>query len=339
MTRYIIRRLLQAIPMLFLISVVMFALVNLAPGGPLAGHTKTRRMKPEQAAKMRRQLGLDQPLHIQYLVWLVGNDWFQEDGTRRGVLRGDFGFSFQTRRPVLIEIWDRLPNTVYLMGVAFIVIYIVSIPIGIISAIRQYSVFDITVTTFSFMGQSIPEFWFGLILIIVFYGVLTNPFTGEPLLPPGGMATLGADFSLWDRIKHLILPVSMLTLGWVAWYSRFLRSSMLEVINMDYIRTARAKGLSEHAVLYRHALKNAALPLITLAALDLPYLFAGALYTEIIFSWPGMGRLYYQAAIRRDYPVLMAVLVIGAALIVFSNLLADIAYAVVDPRVRYDRKH
>ncbi len=336
MIRYIIRRLLQAIPLLLLVSIVIFVLVNLAPGGPLAGHSKSRRMKPERAERLRHQLGLDQPLHVQYLVWLVGNDWLQEDGVRRGVLRGDFGFSFQTRRPVLTEIWQRLPNTVYLMGVAFIVIYILSVPIGVISAIKQYSVFDIAVTTVSFMGQSIPEFWFGLILIIVFYGILINPFTGEPLLPSGGMATLGVGFDLWDRIKHLILPVSMLTLTWVAWYSRFLRSSMLEVVNMDYIRTARAKGLTERVVLYRHALKNAALPLITLAALDLPYLFAGALYTEILFAWPGMGRLYYQSAIKRDYPVLMAVLIIEAALIVLSNLLADIAYAIVDPRVRYD---
>ena len=336
MIRYIIRRLLQAIPLLLLVSIVMFVLVNLAHGGPLAGHSKSRRMKPERAERLRHQLGLDQPLHVQYLVWLVGNDWLQEDGVRRGVLRGDFGFSFQTRRPVLTEIWQRLPNTVYLMGVAFIVIYILSVPIGVISAIKQYSVFDIAVTTVSFMGQSIPEFWFGLILIIVFYGILINPFTGESLLPSGGMATLGVGFDLWDRIKHLILPVSMLTLTWVAWYSRFLRSSMLEVVNMDYIRTARAKGLTERVVLYRHALKNAALPLITLAALDLPYLFAGALYTEILFAWPGMGRLYYQSAIKRDYPVLMAVLIIEAALIVLSNLLADIAYAIVDPRVRYD---
>jgi len=336
MTRYIIRRLLQAIPLLFLISIVMFTLVNVAPGGPLAGHTKSRHMKPEQAERLRRQLGLDKPLYMQYLIWLVGNDWLQEDGTRRGVLRGDFGFSFQTRRPVLTEIMDRLPNTIYLMSVTFIIIMLISIPIGIISAIKQYSLFDIVVTTISFIGQAIPEFWFGLILIIVFYATLHNPFTGEPLLPSGGMATLGQPFSLWDRIKHLILPVSMEALGWVAWYSRFLRSSMLEVINMDYIRTARAKGLGERVVLFRHALKNAAIPLVTLLALDMPYLFAGALYTEIIFSWPGMGRLYYQAAVRRDYPVLMAILMIEALLMVLANLMADIAYAYLDPRVRYD---
>ena len=206
MTRYIIRRLLQAIPLLFLISIVMFTLVNVAPGGPLAGHTKSRHMKPEQAERLRRQLGLDKPLYMQYLIWLVGNDWLQEDGTRRGVLRGDFGFSFQTRRPVLTEIMDRLPNTIYLMSVTFIIIMLISIPIGIISAIKQYSLFDIVVTTISFIGQAIPEFWFGLILIIVFYATLHNPFTGEPLLPSGGMATLGQPFSLSVSYTHLTLP-------------------------------------------------------------------------------------------------------------------------------------
>jgi len=324
MTRYIIRRLIQAIPLLLLISIVIFVLVQATPGGPLAGHSRQKHLNPEQIARLRKAYGLDDPLPVRYLKWLSH------------ALRGDWGYSYQTRRPVLTEIVDRLPNTIYLMGVSFFVIMLVSIPIGIISAVRQYSLFDIVVTTVSFIGQAIPEFWFGLILIIVFYALLSNPFTGEPLLPAGGMATLGASFSIWDRIKHLILPVSMLTLGWLAWYSRFLRSSMLEVINMDYIRTARAKGLSERMVLYRHAFKNAAIPLVTLFALDLPSLFIGALYTEIIFSWPGMGRLYYQAAVRRDYPVLMAILMIQAVLMVFANLAADIAYGYLDPRVRYE---
>jgi len=324
MTRYIIRRLIQAIPLLLLISIAIFFLVQATPGGPLAGHSRQKHLNPEQIARLRKEYGLDDPLPVRYLKWLSH------------AVRGDWGYSYRTRRPVVTEIADRLPNTVYLMSVTFFVIMLISIPIGIISAIKQYSLFDIVVTTVSFIGQAIPEFWFGLILIIIFYATLHNPFTGEPLLPSGGMATLGAPFSMWDRIKHLILPVSMEALGWVAWYSRFLRSSMLEVINMDYIRTARAKGLSERMVLYRHALKNAAIPLVTLLALDMPYLFAGALYTEIIFSWPGMGRLYYQAAVKRDYPVLMAILMIEATLMVLANLLADIAYAYLDPRVRYD---
>jgi peptide/nickel transport system permease protein len=344
--RYIIRRLLQAVPMLFLLSIFLFALVNLAPGGPLAGHSRTRHVRPERVETLKRQFGLDKPLPVQYLIWLIGNDWMQVDadgdgvaesrGERRGILRGDFGFSFRTRQPVLDEILDRLGNTVYLMTVTLLIVAIIAIPIGVLSAIKQYSAFDIAVTTLSFMGQAIPEFWLGMILILVFYVWLKNPATGEPLLPAGGMKSLDIGFSLGDRIKHLILPVTMGAVGWVAWYSRFLRSGMLDVIHQDYIRTARAKGLAERWVMFRHALKNALIPLVTIFALDIPYIFAGSLYVELIFSWPGMGRLYYQAAEGRDYPVLMAVLIIGAAFTVLANLLADIAYGCLDPRIRYD---
>lgn len=346
MGRYIARRLLQAIPMLFLISVILFALVNIAPGGPLSGHGRSRRIRPEKAEILKRQFGLDKPLPVQYVIWLIGNDWMRVDadgdgiaesnGERRGILRGDFGFSFQTRRPVLEEIGERLPNTMYLMSITLAIVAIVAIPVGIISAVRQYSFFDIAVTTLSFVGQAIPEFWLGLILILIFYAWLNNPFTGEPLLPSGGMQTLGQDFSIVDRVKHLILPVSMGMVGWIAWYSRFLRSGMLDVIHQDYIRTARAKGLRPRVVLYRHALKNALVPLVTIFALDLPYIFAGSLYVELLFSWPGMGRLYYQAAVKRDYPELMAILIIGAGFMIICNLLADIAYAFLDPRICYD---
>jgi peptide/nickel transport system permease protein len=343
---YVIRRLLQMIPMLFLISVILFALVNVAPGGPLAGHGRSRRINPERVATLKRQFGLDQPLPVQYVIWLVGNDWMKVDadgdgvaesrGERRGVLRGDFGFSFQTREPVLDEIAERLPNTVYLMTITLFVVALIAIPVGVISAVKQYSFFDIVVTTLSFIGQAVPEFWLGLILILVFYAWLDNPFTGAPLFPAGGMQTLGAGFDVWDRIKHLALPVTMGAVTWVAWYSRFLRSSMLDVIHKDYIRTARAKGLAERVVLYRHALKNAAIPLVTIFALDLPYIFAGSLYVELLFSWPGMGRLFYQSALKRDYPVLLAILTISSAVVLICNLLADIAYALLDPRVRYD---
>jgi peptide/nickel transport system permease protein len=346
MVQYVIRRLLQMIPMLFILSIVLFALVNIVPGGPLAGQGQSRRVRPEQAEMLKRQFGLNQPLPVQYVIWLAGNDWMKVDpdgdgikdsyGTRKGILRGDFGFSFQSRRPVLEEIGDRLPNTLYLVGITLIFVFIISIPIGILSAVKQYSPFDIGVTTLSFMGQSIPEFWLGLLLILVFYVWLDNPITGESLLPPGGMSTLGEDFSIWDRVKHLILPVTMGLVGWVAWYSRFLRSSMLDVIHQDYIRAARAKGLRERTIRYSHSLRNAAIPLITMFALDIPYIFAGVIYVELLFSWPGMGRLYYQAATGRDYPVLMAVLIIGAAIVFLSNLVADIGYAYLDPRVRYD---
>jgi len=346
MTQYIIRRLLQAIPMLVLVSIALFALVNIAPGGPMSAYSRTNRMPEEKKEAIRRSFGLDKPLPVQYIVWLVGNDWMAIDtdgdgitdsyGTRKGVLRGDFGFSYKTREPVLDIIADRLPNTIYLMTVTLIVVGIVAIPIGVISAVKQYSKFDLTATTLSFMGQAIPEFWLGLLLILLFYATLSNPFTGEPLLPPGGMSTIGEEFSIWDRIRHLILPVTMGMVGWVAWYSRFLRSSMLDVINQDYVRTARAKGHVERTVLYKHALRNALIPLVTMFALDFPYIFAGALYVELIFSWPGMGRLYYTAATARDYPILLAVLIIGSAIVMLSNLLADIAYGYLDPRVRYE---
>jgi peptide/nickel transport system permease protein len=332
--------------MLFILSVLLFALVNVAPGGPLAGHGRTRRPKPEKAEQLKRQFGLDQPLPVQYVVWLVGNDWMMVDadgdgvkdsyGERRGILRGDFGFSFKTRLPVLEEIGIRLGRTVYLMTITLIVVAIIAIPIGILSAIKQYSFFDITATTLSFMGQAIPEFWLGMILILVFYAWLQNPVTGEPLLPAGGMQSMDEGFSLGDRIQHLILPVTMGAVGWVAWYSRFLRSGMLDVVHQDYIRTARAKGLSERLVMLRHALKNALIPLVTIFALDIPYIFAGSIYVELIFSWPGMGRLYYTAAENRDYPLLMGILIIGALFTVTANLLADIAYGFLDPRIRYD---
>lgn len=347
MTTYIVRRLLQTAGLLVLLSILLFALVNLAPGGPLSGQGQSRHIDPGKVELLKRQFGLDKPLPTQYLIWLVGNDWMRVDtdgdgvldsyGTRQGILRGDFGFSFRTRQPVLAEIGNRLPNTIYLTVITMLVAVLFAVPIGIVSAIKQYSKFDITVTTFSFAGQAIPDFWLGLILILIFYAWLKNPFTGAPLLPAGGMtSTNSSGFDLGDRIIHLILPVLTGALGWVAWYSRFLRSSMLDVIHQDYIRTARAKGLPNWKVLYKHGLRNALIPLITLLALDLPYIFGGAIFVEMLFSWPGMGRLYFQAALERDYPVLLAVLIIGASCIILSNLLADIIYAYLDPRIRLE---
>lgn len=347
MVNYIVRRLFQTVVLLFILSILLFALVNLAPGGPLAGQGRSRQIRPEKVQILKRQFGLDKPLPTQYLIWLVGNDWMKVDvdgdginegyGTRMGILRGDFGFSYRTRQPVLEEIGQRLPNTTLLMVITLLVGLAFAIPIGIISAIRQYSTFDITVTTLSFAGQAIPEFFLGLLLILIFYAWLKNPITGEPLLPSGGMTSLGVSgFALGDRLVHLILPVITGALGWVAWYSRFLRSSMLDVVNKDYLRTARAKGLPNWMVLYKHALRNALIPLITMLAIDLPTIFGGAVFVETLFSWPGMGRLYFTAAVDRDYPVLLAILIMGAAAIILSSLLADILYSFLDPRVRYD---
>jgi peptide/nickel transport system permease protein len=279
-------------------------------------------MNAADLAALEEKLGLNDPLPVQYGKWLGR------------VLQGDLGMAVTTKRPVAVEILDRLPHTLTLMAVAWGVTLLIAIPVGILSAIRQYSKFDHAVTTLTFIGQSIPIFWFGLILLLVFYMKLENPFTGESLLPAGGVQTMGEPFSLTDRVRHLILPVTMLAAGWVAWYSRFLRASMLETIHQDYVRTARAKGLSERLVVLRHGFRNAAIPLVTLMALDVPFLFTGALFTEVIFAWPGMGRLFYSAAERRDYGLLMAIIMITSALIIFANILADVIYAWLDPRIR-----
>jgi peptide/nickel transport system permease protein len=322
MAVFLVRRIVGAIPLLLFVSVTVFALLHAAPGGPTGAYMRRGSMNAADLAALEEKLGLNDPLPIQYGKWLGR------------VLQGDLGMAVTTKRPVAVEILDRLPNTLTLMAVAWVVTLLIAIPVGILSAIRQYSKFDHAVTTLTFIGQSIPIFWFGLILLLVFYMKLENPFTGEPLLPAGGVATLGAPFSLGDRVKHLILPVTMLAAGWVAWYSRFLRASMLETIHQDYVRTARAKGLSERLVVLGHGFRNAAIPLVTLMALDVPFLFTGALFTEVIFAWPGMGRLFYAAAERRDYGLLMAIIMITSALIIFANILADMVYAWLDPRIR-----
>jgi peptide/nickel transport system permease protein len=324
MGRFIARRSLQAIPLLFIVSMIVFGMLNLAPGGPMAAYERRAvGLSPEDLDRVRRQLGLDDPVHIQYLKWM------------RQVLQGDLGESLMTRRPVSTEIRERLPRTALLMASAFGLTLLIAIPFGVISAVRQYSFFDHFVTTLAFVGQSIPQYWLGLILIVIFYGMLDHPFRDGPMFPSGGMATLGEPFSIRDRLWHLALPVTMLSLAWVAWYSRYLRASMLEVVHQDYVRTARAKGLKETIVIMRHAFRNAAIPLVTIMALDLPLIFSGALFTEVIFSWPGMGRLFFDAAQRRDYALLMSIIMITSFLIILSNLLADIVYGLLDPRIRY----
>jgi peptide/nickel transport system permease protein len=322
MAVFLARRIIGAVPLLLFVSVTVFALLHAAPGGPTGAYMRRGNINAADLAALEEKLGLNDPLPIQYGKWLGR------------VLQGDLGMAVTTKRPVAVEILDRLPNTLTLMAVAWAVTLLIAIPVGILSAIRQYSKFDHAVTTLTFIGQSIPIFWFGLILLLVFYMKLENPFSGEPLLPAGGVQTMGAPFSLADRVKHLILPVTMLAAGWVAWYSRFLRASMLETIHQDYVRTARAKGLSEHLVVLRHGFRNAAIPLVTLMALDVPFLFTGALFTEVIFAWPGMGRLFYAAAERRDYGLLMAIIMITSALIILANILADMIYAWLDPRIR-----
>lgn len=324
MGTYVARRLLYAGPVLLLISVCVFAIVEMAPGDPLRRIARRpSALSSSQMQNLRREYGLDDPIPIRYLKWL-GH-----------AIEGDFGYSFVTRRPVIQEMLDRLPNTVVLMATAFAIVVILSVPIGISSAVKQYSMFDLVITTLAFVGQAIPTYWLGSMLIFVFHGLLTNPFSSTPLLPIGGMSSWGSNSGFLDRVRHMILPVSALSFGWMSIYTRFVRSSALDVLHQDYITTARAKGLSERVVLLRHALKNAMLPLVTVMALDLPAILAGALYVEIIFSWPGIGRLFYNAAQTRDYPLLMAIAMMLATAIVLCNLLADIAYAYLDPRIRF----
>lgn len=329
MGAYIVRRILWAIPLLLFISVVVYGLLELSPGGPTSMYMRRGSgISAEDLARVEESLGLNDPSYVQYARWLGR------------VVQGDFGMATTSSRPVIDEIVDRLPNTLYLMGAAWGVSLLIAIPIGILSAVRQYSKFDHFVTALTFVGQSIPSFFLGLLLLLIFYMQLDNPFTGGPLLPSGGVKTIGENLTgfamIKDRVLHLILPVTMLSATWVAWYSRFLRASMLETLHLDYVRTGRAKGLRERIVILRHAFRNAAIPLITLMALDLPLLFAGALFAEVIFSWPGMGRLFYQAAERRDYGLLMAIIMITSLLIVIGNILADVAYRLLDPRIKLE---
>lgn len=325
MHAYIVRRTLQAIPLLLILSFMLFVLVRMAPGGPLAQAERNPNITQEQIERLRERLGLDQPFYIQYAKWM-----------RTIVLEGDLGASIKSGRDVSAMIGERIPNTLLLVGVAFLLTLCVAIPLGALSARKQYSFLDYAVTTFTFAGQSVPIYWLGLMAILTFYVWLDNPFTGKPLFPAGGMYSIGSDKGLGDLLWHMVMPVGTLSLAWIAWYSRFFRASMLDVLNADYMRTARAKGLSEGRVLYIHALRNAVMPLITMIALDFPSLFAGALFVETIFSWPGMGRLFWEAARGRDYPVLLGVILINAGLIVVANLLADLLYGMIDPRVQYD---
>ncbi len=325
MTTYITRRILQAIPIMLMLSVFLFGVVRLMPGGPLAQAERNPNVTPEQLAALRVRLGLDQPLPVQYVKWI-----------QAFVLEGDWGYSIKFRRPVADMITERLPATLLLFGVGFLVTLLIAIPIGVYSAIKPYSFFDNLITTLSFAGQSVPVYWLGLLLIVVFYLLIKNPFSSGPLFPAGGMYTIGKEGDLLDLLWHLVLPIIAVSASWIAWYSRFLRSSMRDVLNEDYMRTARAKGLPIRLVHFRHGLRNALLPLVTMMALDLPAVFGGAVFIETIFSWPGMGRLFWDAARGRDYPVLLAVVMIEAALILTFNLLADILYGFLDPRIRYD---
>jgi len=343
MTRYIIRRILQAIPLLFVISLILFVLMRSA-GDPIATMGGRRATRPEDRERLARLLGLDKPIYVQYLYWLIGNDWTRIDvdgdgvpetpGDRLGVLRGEFGNSLVSRgKPVWDIIWERLPNTLILMIPAEVIVILLSLAIGIYSALRQYSVMDHVVTAFSFVGYSMPIFFIALISMYIF--AVNFKRWGLPYLPTVGMFDPQVGKTPGQVLLHMILPIFSMTVITAAGYSRYVRSQMLEVIGEDYIRTARAKGLPRRMVISGHALKNAALPLVTIVGLDVPLLLGGAIVTETIFAWPGMGRLFIDHISRADTPVVMGILMLISVAVVASQLLTDIVYAWLDPRIRY----
>lgn len=315
MANYLVRRIGQSIVLVVLVTAVAFGLMRLAPGGPEAVYALSPSMRAEDLARIRASFGLDQPLHVQYAKWATG------------MLSGDWGRSYRDSRPVRDVIFDRVPATLELTVSALAFAIVVGVAIGILGAIRPHTTFDYLATIGAMLALSIPTFWFGLMVIFVFAERLD-------WIPSGGRETLGAPFSLADRLHHLVAPALVLGLVLVATWSRYTRASMLETIGQDYVRTARAKGLEERGVIWVHAFRNALGPLLTLAGLQLPFLFGGALVTESVFTWPGMGRLFVDSLGYRDYPVLMGVLVLTAVLVVGSNLVADLLVAYVDPRIR-----
>jgi peptide/nickel transport system permease protein len=330
LSRYFVRRLLQMIPLILGLSVIIFLLLALAPGDPvdllIFGNPKIR---PEDVTRLKHLYGLDQPLHIRYVKWL----W--------AAVHGDLGYSRTYKQPVFSLMWSRIGNSLWLQIPAFLLALAVAVPVGISSALRQYSVIDYTATFFTFFGVSIPAFWFGIMMIYMF--AVWHPWTALPFLawvrlPAGGFNTPGVKegAALYlDRLRYMVLPTIVLSMLFMATYTRYTRSSMLEVVHQDYVRTARAKGLPDPAVINKHALRNAMIPLVTVIALSIPGLFAGAPLTETVFGWPGVGQLFVTSVLAADFVVAQGTIIFLAALVIVFNLLADIAYALLDPRIRY----
>lgn len=319
MATYVLRRLLQAIPILLGISVVVFAIVYLAPGDPTA-RFRTPRVSPEQIQALIRAYGLDRPLVEQYVKWVTTfvQVWKPEA----------WGYSFLDGQPVIGTIIQRAPATLLLMGTSLIVTIVVAIPIGVIAAVKQYSWVDKIITTLATIGYAMPSFLLGLYILYI-GGVYLH------LLPLFGMQSLGKKGDWGDIAWHLIMPVTSLALQGIAAWSRYMRASMLDVMHQDFVRTARAKGLPGSRVISKHVLRNALIPIVTLLGLTIPTLIAGAAITETIFSWPGLGSTFVNAVGNRDYPMVMALTMLGGATVVLGNLLADVLYGVVDPRIKY----
>jgi peptide/nickel transport system permease protein len=326
MNRYIVRRLLQALPVLLGITIVTFTFIELAPGDAvmamiLADMQSGGRVTQVDVEALRKQFGLDQPAPVRYARWL--GELFQ----------GNMGVRIRSKIPVATEIATRLPATLELMGLALLIAIVVGIPLGIISAVRQYSWLDYLLTTGTFLGVAIPSFFAAIVAIYLFSLKLG-------WLPTSGYSTPGQNFGLvggfFDHLRYLIMPATVLGLESIAGISRYMRASVLEVLRLDYVTTARAKGLGRSLILGRHVLRNALLPIITIIGLRLPGLLGGALIIETMFNWPGMGILYIDGVNTRDYPLIMGMTLISATTIVISNLIADLAYSFADPRIRYE---
>lgn len=328
MIRYLARRLLGAIPLVLGIATIVFFLVNLAPGDPTM-YVLSPGMTPEVVEQMRANYGLDQPVHIRYVKWMGA------------ALTGDFGTSHMHNRPVLDVLLTFLPNTLLLSACALGLAFLVGIVVGTMQAVRQYSLMDQGMSVVMLFFYSMPSFWLALMLILMFSLFARNVWDWPIWFPASGMTSVDYEFltlggKIRDRIMHLVLPTVSLALVLAAGIARYMRGSMLEVIRQDFVRTARAKGLPERSVIFKHALRNALIPIITLLGLYIPVLFSGTVFIEYVFAWPGMGKTLVDAITGRDYPLVMAGTFFFAVMVVVGNLIADVLYAVVDPRIRYE---
>ena len=343
MTRYLLRRLLQAIPTFLGITLITFIVIKLAPGDPVLQMTFDPKIKAETREKIRKGLGLDKPIALQYIIWLTGNDWLNWFGEEtedryitKGVLRFDFGKSYLSKRPATEIVLERVPATIQLNIVSLIIGYTVGIPTGIYAAVKQNGIFDNVARVVAVVFNAVPSFWLSLMVMLIFAVQFRK--WGLPSIAMGGMYTITPDnrfkYNLLDRIKHILPPAMILATGTIAGLYRFMRTEVLEVIHQDYIRTARAKGLNEKVVNFVHAGRNALIPVATFLGPTITGLIGGAVITETIWSWPGLGRLFVNSNFKRDYPVVLAGFVIGAVAVILGNMLSDIFYAVFDPRVR-----
>ena len=343
MTRYLLRRLLQAIPTFLGITLITFIVIKLAPGDPVLQMTFDPKIKAETREKIRKGLGLDKPIAVQYIIWLTGNDWLNWFGEEtedryitKGVLRFDFGKSYLSKRPATEIVLERVPATIQLNIVSLIIGYTVGIPTGIYAAVKQNGIFDNVARVVAVVFNAVPSFWLSLMVMLIFAVQFRK--WGLPSIAMGGMYTITPDnrfkYDLLDRIKHILPPALILATGTIAGLYRFMRTEVLEVIHQDYIRTARAKGLDEKVVNFVHAGRNALIPVATFLGPTITGLIGGAVITETIWSWPGLGRLFVNSNFIRDYPVVLAGFVIGAVAVILGNMLSDIFYAVFDPRVR-----